>query len=386
MWQFSSPEIIYGEDALSRLADFQGMRAVIVTDKTLVEAGFAKLVLEHLALAEPDYRLFSDVEPEPSVQTVERARRLIVEFDPHQVIALGGGSVLDAAKVAWFLHEHPEVRLDEISIFTTYTSPKSQLIAIPTTSGSGADVTVGVVLTDLEDKRKMTLYARELQPTLVLVDPLFTGQIPERLTADSGMDVISHAIEAFTGAWHNDFSDGLSIQALRLALRYLPRAYTDGADAEAREHMHNAATMAGLAITNSSIALGHALAHSLGARFSIPHGRAVGVMLPYSMAYTANGGGTRYRELALAIGLDADTESEGLAYLLEMLRDLARSISQPTTIAEMGLASGEFEEALPDLAAGAAQDHQMLTTLRVPDENELIRLYRCAYNGSSVEF
>lgn len=386
MWQFSSPEIIYGEDALSRLADFQGERTVIVTDKTLVEAGLASLVLEHVALADEDYHFFDDVEPEPSVQTVERARQMIDGVDPEYVIALGGGSVLDVAKVAWFLHEHPELRLDEISIFTTYAPPKSRLIAIPTTSGSGADVTVGVVLTDPRGERKMTLYARELQPTLVLVDPMLTGSMPRQLTADSGMDVVSHAIEAFTGAWHNDFSDGFSVQALRLALRYLPRAWADSADAEAREHMHNAATIAGLAITNSSIALGHALAHSLGARFRIPHGRAMGVMLPCSMAYTANGGGTRYGELARAIGFDADSEDDGLARLLETLRDLALSISQPTTIAEIGLAPAEFEAALPELAAGAAQDHQMLTTLRVPDENELIRLYRCAYNGDSVDF
>jgi alcohol dehydrogenase class IV len=150
--------------------------------------------------------------------------------------------------------------------------------------------------------------------------------------------------------------------------------------------MHNAATIAGLAITNSSIALGHALAHSLGAVFSIPHGRAIGLMLPYSMSYTANGGGTRYAELANQLGHSAESEAEGLARLIESLRSLFMTLSQPTTIQELGVSLDEFEHRLPLLVAGAAEDHQLLTTVRVPDEDELSRLYRCAYDGLEVEF
>jgi acetaldehyde dehydrogenase/alcohol dehydrogenase len=150
--------------------------------------------------------------------------------------------------------------------------------------------------------------------------------------------------------------------------------------------MHNAATMAGLAITNASVALGHALAHSLGACFSIPHGRAVSVMLPVSMVYTANGGGTRYGELARALGLPAVNEREGLASLLSAIEALKSKISQPMTIAEMSVIEPDFEAALPDLAKSAAEDHQMLTSLRVPEEDELIRLFRCAYDGSEVDF
>jgi alcohol dehydrogenase class IV len=386
MWQFSSPEIVFGEEALSRLADLHARRVVIITDRTMVKAGFVDLLLDQLAPADVEDELFSDVEPEPSIQTMERARQVIERVQPDYVIALGGGSVLDVAKVAWFMNEHPQVPLEEISIFDTYSRPHAGLIAIPTTSGSGADVTVGAVLTDLAEKRKAVAYARELQPTLVLVDPLLTREMPRQLTADTGMDAISHAIEAFTGAWHNDFSDGLSLQALRLALKYLPRAWSDGSDEEARERMHNASTIAGLAITNASIALGHALAHPLGAVFSLPHGRAIGVMLPYSMVYTANGGGTRYGELARTLGLAVESETEGLRSLLKLLRDLATTLSLPTTIRDMGPTADEFEAALPDLVAGAAMDHQMLTTLRVPDEADIERLYRCAYAGDKVDF
>jgi alcohol dehydrogenase class IV len=385
MWQFSSPEIVYGEDALSRLADIRSRRVVVITDQALVELGYSRLVEEQLG-AETALELFADVEPEPAIQTARRARQVIDDVQPDHIIAVGGGSVLDVAKVAWFLHEHPEVLLEEISIFATYSAPKTRLIAIPTTAGSGAEVTVGVVLSDPESRRKLAIYAYELQPTLIIVDPRLTEQMPSRLVADTGIDAVSHAIESFTGAWHNDFSDGLSVHALRLAFRYLPLAYANGASGSAREHMQYAATIAGLAITNSSIALGHALAHSLGALLSIPHGRAVGVMLPYSMAYTANGGGGRYAELACLLGYEAENESEGLTVLLDLLRDLFGALGQPMSIRDLGLSRSEFEQILPDLVSGAAGDHQLLTTIRVPDEDELMRLCRYAYDGWDVDF
>jgi len=385
MWQFNSPEIIFGEDALSRLAEKRPRCPVLITDVTMVELGYSQMIIDHLG-SDIQPRVFAEVDPEPSIQTTERACEFMNEATPDTIIALGGGSVLDVAKVAWFLYEHPSVKLDEISIFDTYSPPKSQLIAVPTTSGSGAEVTVGAVLTDRNSRRKVTVYAYELQATMVIVDPSLTGEMPRQLIADTGVDVISHAIESYTGAWHNDFSDGLSVQALRLALRFLTRSWADENDQGAREHMHNAATIAGLAITNSSIALGHALAHSLGAILSIPHGRAIGIMLPYSMTYTVNGGGTRYAELARQLGHSAGSEAEGLAELLNVLQTLFNTISQPSTIRELGVSSTEFEQALPQLVAGAAEDHQLLTTVRVPNEDELGRLYRCAYDGLEVDF
>lgn len=385
MWQFSSPEIVYGEDALSRLSDINGRRVVLITDPTMVELGYSQLVINQLG-AEISLKVFSSVEPEPSVNVAQHARQLIDEVQPDFVLGLGGGSVLDVAKVAWFLHEHPDVMLEEISIFDAYSRPKSRLIAIPTTAGSGAEVTVGVVLTDRESRRKLAIYAYELQPTLIIVDPVLAKRMPHQLVADSGIDAVSHAIESFTGAWHNDFSDGLSVHALKLALRYLPLACADGAGEKAREHMQHAATIAGLAITNSSVALGHALAHALGAVLSIPHGRAIGVMLPYSMAYTGNDGGTRYAELARLLGYKVEDEAEGLAILLGLLRDLLSAVAQPMTIRELGVSRSEFEQILPDLTFGAANDHQLLTTVRVPDEEELARIFRYAYDGMDVDF
>jgi alcohol dehydrogenase class IV len=200
------------------------------------------------------------------------------------------------------------------------------------------------------------------------------------------MDVLTHAVEAFASPWQNDFSDGLCLKAVQLVLRYLPRAYADGSDAEAREHMHNAATLAGLGLSNASIALAHAMAHSMGAVFHLPHGRLVGLALPFTIEYTANAGGTRYGELARFLGLPAGDEAEGATSMVEAIRELARTVGQPGSIRALGIDEGRFEAALPELIAKAAEDPQMLTTIRVPDEAELERLFRHAFEGREVDF
>ncbi len=386
MWDFTSPDIVYGVDALSRLADVTGTRAFILTDQTLVELGYLRQVEEYLTANNIAIRSFSQIEPEPSIETVQLAHRAIVAFTPDIVIALGGGSVMDVTKVSWLMYEQPGIKIEEISIFTSYDTGKSQLITIPTTSGSGADMTPGVVLTDHQQGRKIVLYAREFQPSLTIVDPSLVMQVPAQVTADTGMDVISHAVEAFASPWHNDFSDGLAVKALQLAFVYLPLAYVDGSDVKAREHMHNAATISGLAMANSSVSLGHALAHAFGGLFPIPHGRLVGMFLPYSMEFTANSGDSRYRKLARFLGISSANEQEGLKKLVNEIRELARKIGQPLTIMQIGIEAADLEKVMPELIEKAASDHQMLTTLRVPDEREIAKLYRYAYAGKSVDF
>ena len=386
MWQFSSPEIVFGQDALDRLSDIAGSSAIIISDETLLNLGYVKQLQERLANLDIECVVFSEVEPEPSIQTVKRANEAIKEFEPDLVIVLGGGSVLDVAKVAWFLYERPELDLEDINIFTDYKVGRSKLVAIPTTSGTGAEVSTGVVISDLEEERKIVIYAREMQPALAIIDPVFAIAMPPQITADTGMDAISHAVEAFTSPWHNDFSDGLATKALRLIFDYLPRAYKDGEDLEAREHMHNAATIAGLAMTNASIALGHALAHSLGATFFLPHGRVVGLLLPYSMEYTANGGESRYLELAESMGYPAEDERDGAARLAEEIRDFAKKIDQPISIRDLGISRSKMERAMSKLVIEAANDHQMLTTVRVPDDNELERIFWYAFDGKKIDF
>lgn len=386
MWQFRSPEVIFGEDALDRLNDLEAERALIITDANLVQLGFAGQIQERLEAAEIDNSIFDGVEPDPSTQIVEQARSRMADYEPDLVIALGGGSSLDTAKVAWFLYERPDVPMEDINPFQDFGPSQSQLIAIPTTSGTGADVTIGAVLTDTEKAWKLTLYSPQMMPDMTIVDPALVMGLPPQITADTGMDVLSHSIEGFAGPWHNDFSDGLCLKATQLVFDYLPRAYADGADMEAREKMHNAATIAGIGMTNSAIALAHPLAHAFGGVFHLPHGRIVGMFLPYSIEYSANGGGTRYAELSRFLDLPGADEAEGVKSLVNAVRDLAGQIDQPVSIQEMGIKQQALESALPDLVANAAQDPVMLTTQRVPDDEELEQIYRYAYDGKTIDF
>jgi alcohol dehydrogenase class IV len=386
MWYFNCPKVVFGEDALSRLADLVGQRAFIVTDANMVSLGIVGRVTEILEGSGIEHGYFAEVEPEPSIDTAMKARQALVDFAPDIVIGLGGGSCLDVCKVAWFLFERPEITLDEISPFTDYQVGETELVAIPTTSGTGADASVGVVLTDTQAGQKVVVYALEFQPQLTILDPSLVTGLPPQITADTGLDVVSHAVEGFASPWNNDFADALCLRAIQLVFSYLPQAYADGLDLEARERMHNAATMAGIGMTNSSIGLGHALAHSLGAVFPQPHGRAVGLVLPYSIEYTANGGGTRYAAMARALDLPARDEAQGAASLANAVRELARSLNQPLTIAELGISRQELAAAMPELVVKAAEDRQMLTTPRVPENEEIERLFWYAFDGRSVDF
>jgi alcohol dehydrogenase class IV len=387
MWIFTTPEVVFGEDALSRLADIKGSRAFVVTDANMRELGFLARVEEQLASAGMESAAFTEVEPDPSVQTVERCTAALSTFAPDVVIGLGGGSCLDAAKTAWFRYERPDVALDAINPFERFDMPgKAKLVAVPTTSGTGADATIGVVLTDREAGRKIVVYARELQPHMTLVDPSFVMGLPQAITADTGMDVLAHAIEAYASPWNNDFSDGLAMKAIQLVFDYLPRAYADGSDAEAREHMHNAATLAGMALSNASISLAHAMAHAFGAIFHTPHGRSVGLFLPYTIEFTANAGGSRYGEIARFLGLAAADEATGATSLVGAIRNLARELNQPACIIDLGIDSMRLEGVMPQLVSKAAEDPQMLTSLRAPDDEELANLFRYAFDGRTVNF
>lgn len=387
MWYFDSPHIVYGEDALSHLETLQGEKAFIVTDVNMVSLGYVDLVRQPLEEAGFKVDLFAGVEPEPSIETVRRGAIAMQAFEPDWIIGLGGGSPMDAAKAMWILYEHPDVPPDEINPFDTYDlRQKARLIAIPTTSGTGSEGTWAIVLTDTAEQRKMGLGTRACIPDIAIVDPVFVKNLPASITADTGMDALTHAFEAYVNTWHNDFTDGLALQAIKLVFENLPRAHANGGDMLAREHMHNAATIAGLACSNSLFALAHSLGHSLGAVFHVPHGRAVGLFLPYTIEYSAAAGSTRYADIARVLGLTADTEEEACTALARKVRELARQIGQPLTIAEAGVERGAFEAQMEKLIDNAETDTQTITSPRVPDRVEFEKLFHHAYDGRSIDF
>jgi alcohol dehydrogenase class IV len=385
MWLFKSPEIVYGEGALETLEQVSGQRAFIVTDANMVKLGFAERVADYLHRAGMETQIFAEVEPNPTFQVVLRGKGLCAAFEPDWVVGLGGGSAMDAAKAIYVLYERPDMEVGEINpLVPLGLGKKARLMAIPTTSGTGAETTWLVVLTDQEAHKKMVLGSRENVPHLAIVDPSFTMGLPPSITADTGMDVLTHAVEGYTSIWRNDFSDGLCLAAIRLVFNYLPRAWADGQDAEAREKMHNAATIAGLGFGNSNAALAHALGHPMSPAFGVPHGRAVGLFLPYTIQFTAETMGDRYAEIAHFMGLPASSSEEGAASLVQAVRDLASRIGQPLTVADLGISRQALEAALPKLVEDGMID--TTTSARCPDDVEMEKLYRYAYEGKTVDF
>jgi alcohol dehydrogenase class IV len=387
MWYFVSPQIIFGEGALDAIDELEGRRALVVTDATLVQLGLVDKVKVHLDRAGIEMCTFDEVEPDPSVQTVRRGVRVAQEYGPDWIVGLGGGSPMDAAKAIWVLYERPDLQAAEINPFVSLgLRQKARLITIPTTSGTGAEVTWGIVLTDAEEQRKMGLGNRENVADIAIVDPAMAAGMPPRLTADTGLDALTHAVEGYTCTWHTDLTDGLCINAARHVFRYLPRAVADGSDERARERMHNAATCAGLGFGNAMASMAHSMGHVLGAVFHVPHGRAVGLCLPVTIEFAAREAPGRFAEMAALLGCTQAEGEEAARALARAIRDLCREIGNPTSIAEAGVDAVAFEAQLDKLVDDAFNDTQILTTCRAPSYDELRQLFVYAHEGRPIDF
>ena len=313
------------------------------------------------------------------------------EFAPDLIVALGGGSCIDAAKAMWILYERPDLReLIELGGLTPFIElglrNKARLVAIPTTSGTGSDATWATVITDKKTAYKMEMASRELIPDLSILDPKLVMGMPKKLTADTGLDALTHAIEGYVSQWRNDFSDAMAIGAIKLVFKFLPRAYEDGGDAEAREKMHLAATMAGLAFGNSQVGIAHSMGQSLGAVFHIPHGRTVGFFLPYAIEYSSRVSGARYAEIAGAIGIEAESEDEAVGKLVSSIRDMMKRMGEPLSVREMGVSWEDYQNRLGELVAKANRSACTFVNPRVPNEEEFRKIFICAFDGKGIDF
>lgn len=387
MWYFCSPRIVFGEGALDELDELQGHRALIVTDGTLVQLGLVDRVKTHLDKAGIEVHIFDQVEPDPSVQTVQEGVAAAQEVAPDWIVGLGGGSSMDAAKAVWVLYERPDLQAAEINPFVHLgLRQKARLVTIPTTSGTGAEVTWAIVLTDTEDQRKMGLGNRENVADIAIVDPVMAAGMPPQLTADTGLDALTHAVEGYTCTWHTDVTDGLCAGAARLVFEHLPRAVADGADMEARERMHNAATNAGLGFGNAMASMAHAMGHVLGATFHVPHGRAVSIFLPYTIEFAAREAPGRFAELAGLLGLSQAGGEKGARALAGDIRDLCRKVGNPTAAAGLDIERVAYEARLDKMVEDAFNDTQIITAARSPSYEELRRLFVYAYEGQEIDF
>ncbi len=388
MWYFVVPEVVFGQDALSHLAELKGKSAFIVTDKNIVRLGFVDKVKEQLSQAGIQASVFDEVEPDPSLQTVQKGVALMNQYGPDLVVAVGGGSVMDAAKAMRVQYERPDIKPEEINPFISDLGlgAKCKLVCIATTSGSGAEATFAVVLTDTADQRKLSLINREIVPDIAIVDPELAQAMPPQITADTGMDVLTHAVEGFTCAWKNDFADGLCIRAIQLVFQYLPRAVKDGNDMEAREKMHNAGCIAGIGYINALAAMAHAAGHSLGALFHIPHGRAVGLFLPYTIEFIGEAREEIWAEIAYAIKLEIPKGEKAATVLAQAIRGLARSINQPLSIKETGTSLDSFNKAMGKLIDNVMADGTLIVSARIPNIAETEKFFGYVYEGKSIDF
>jgi len=395
MWHFVSPRIVFGESSLSSLEEISMSRALVVTDNNLVQIGLVEPVLDLIKKSGCEVLVFDDVEPDPTLAAVELGKVAANDFQPDWIVGLGGGSPMDTAKAIWVLYERPDLIPAMINPFIELgLRKKSRLITIPTTSGTGAEVTWGIVLTDSENNRKMGLGNRENAADIALVDPALASGMPPQLTADTGLDALTHAVEGFICTWHTDITDGLCLNAAREILQYLPTAYeasqSDSLNQErfklAREKMHNSATSAGMGFGNAMASLAHAIGHVLGSVFHIPHGRAVGMCLPFTIEFAARGEDpSRIMTLAQLLGIKGADSKIGGLFATE-LRDLAKTIENPLSLSELEIDKTTFDDLLEKMVDDAFNDTQIITAPRAPSYQELEQLFQYIYSGQPIDF
>lgn len=408
-WFRVPPRIFFEPGSLSYLAQLKGERAIIVTDKIMVKLGYVAKATRWLEQAGISYHIFDDVEPDPTTDTVENGLRMFTQFQPDIIIALGGGSPMDAAKGMWLFYEEPDATFDGLKLKfldirkRAYEYPelgrKAQFVAIPTTSGTGSEVTAFSVITDKKTGVKYPLADYALTPDVAIIDSNLVMTVPQSVTADTGFDVLVHALEAYVSIMASDYTDALALKAIELIFEYLPQAYADGSNAIAREKVHNASCLAGMAFTNAFLGINHSMAHILGGKYHIPHGRANAILLPHVIKYNSSQPSKlacypkyntyqapdRYRKVAAILGLPASTVEEGVNSLIGRIQDLMQELQIPATIAECGVDEKIFAKDVNSLALQAFADQCTISNPRMPLVTELEELYWQAFGSAEEE-
>lgn len=411
LW-YKVPSKIYFKRGATDLAlrEFEGKkRAFIVTDRFLFDSGALRPITDTLEEIRTDYEIFFDVKPDPTLSNVEQAMSIVHSYQPDLIIALGGGSPMDVAKIIWLMYEHPETNFEDISMrfmdirkricSLPELGKKAQLVCIPTTSGTGSEVTPFSIITDDKTHIKYALADYALTPTMAIVDPNFVDNMPKGLTAAGGIDALVHGLEAYVSVMATNFTNSSALEAIKQIFRYLPRAYKEGAnDPLAREKMHYAATMAGMAFANSFLGICHSMAHKLGAMYNIPHGIANALLIcqvirfnatdkPKKQAifpqYQAPEAKKRYAQIAhvLYLGNDKSTEDEKVQLLLKEIEKLKATIGIPASIREYGIDEKVFKKNLNQLARLAFDDQCTGANPVYPLIADIKQIYLDAFEG-----
>ncbi len=395
-WFFGTPMIAFGNKSLNYLKDIKGNRCFIVTDDFIAE-NLLHNVTDKLDEYGKEYKVFSDVQPDPKEKMVLKGLKECKAYQPDLVIAVGGGSSIDAGKAIWVLYERPDLDIDDMHPFMELgLGTKSQMVAIPTTSGTGAETTWAIVITRVREdgsEIKLELANREAVPNYAILDPVFTLGLPPKITASTAMDAMAHTFEGMIAKFRNDFSDGMAIKAIDLLREYAPIAYEDGKNLRAREAVHNAACMAGLSFGNSQVILGHSIGHALGSVFHKPHGLCVGSILVTILQFFANNPESNVAKEILAkaakmLGIASweDDDESCVNKLYEDLRNLMDSVDFPKSIKAMGIEKDEFEKRFDDVVDLVMESTSYTFGTREINKELIEKVLTYAYEGKDVDF
>lgn len=388
MARFTLPRNIYhGKDSLEVLKSLEGKKAfIVIGGGSMKRFGFLDKVLSYLKEANMETKVFEGVEPDPSVETVMKGAKEMEEFNPDWIVSIGGGSPIDAAKAMWIFYEYPDFTFEKaiIPFGLPKLRRKAKFVAIPSTSGTATEVTAFSVITDYKAKIKYPLADFEITPDIAIVDPSLAETMPEKLVAHTGMDALTHAIEAYTASLRSNFTDPLALKAIEMVKMHLVNSYRG--DMEARGEMHEAQCLAGMAFSNALLGIVHSMAHKVGAVFHIPHGCANAIFLPYVIKYNRKACEDRYANIARHIGLKGESERELTDALIDLINKFNKELNIPSSMKEYGIEEDDFKANLKFIAHNAVLDPCTGSNPREINDETMEKLYTCAYYGSDVDF
>lgn len=393
MSRFTLPRDVYhGKGSLAELKNLKGKKAILVVGGgSMKRQGFLDKAVNYLKEAGMEVQLFEGVEPDPSVETVMRGAAAMTEFQPDWIVSMGGGSPIDAAKAMWAFYEYPETTFEDLCIPFNFPTlrQKAKFAAIPTTSGTATEVTAFSVITNYQTGVKYPLADFNITPDVAIVDPDLVVGLPPKQVAYTGMDALTHAIEAYVSTLNGPFTDPLALQAIEMVFDYLPASYN--LNMHAREQMHYAQCLAGMAFSNALLGIVHSMAHKTGAAFStghIPHGCANAIYLPYVIRYNAKDpiAAKRYAEIARRMGLAGTSEASYINSLCEKIQEFNVRLNIPKTLKEFGIQEDEFKEKVAKIAELAVGDACTGSNPRAIDPATMEKLLTCTYYGTEVDF
>jgi alcohol dehydrogenase class IV len=388
MARFTLPRDIYfGEKSLEALKSLKGKKAIIVVGGgSMKKFGFLDKVENYLKETGMEIKLLEGVETDPSVETVMKGAQVMREFEPDWIISIGGGSPIDAAKAMWIFYEYPDFTFEQavIPFGIPELRKKARFAAIPSTSGTATEVTAFSVITDYKAKIKYPLADFNLTPDIAIIDPALAQTMPPKLTAHTGMDALTHAIEAYVASARSYFSDPLAMQAIVMVKDYLLNSYTG--DKEARNKMHIAQCLAGMAFSNALLGITHSMAHKTGAVFHIPHGCANAIFLPYVIEFNKKACKDRYATIAKTLGLVGNTEDALVESLIDMIQDMNQKMNIPLTLKDYGITEEDFKENINYISENAVKDACTGSNPREINSQQMKKLFECTFTGEKVDF